>query len=48
MPGITLGVDHPHANNDKPHRCSVTIQDNPTDKDQDYNKADDYFDEDLN
>ena len=36
-------------NNDKPHRCSVTIQDNPADNDdQDYNNVDDYFDEDLN
>ena len=29
-PDIILGVDHPH-NNDKPHRCSVTIQDHPKD-----------------
>ena len=36
-------------NNDKPHRCSVTIQGNPPDNDdQDYNNVDDYFDEDLN
>ena len=36
-------------NNDKPHRHSVTIQDNPADnEDQDYNNADDYFDDDLN
>ena len=36
-------------NNDKPHRHSVTIQDNPADnEDQDYDNADDYFDEDLN
>ena len=36
-------------NNDKPHRGSVTIQDNPADnEDQGYNNVDDYFDEDLN
>ena len=35
--------------NDKPHRRSVTIQDNPADNDdQDYDNVDDYFDEDLN
>ena len=35
--------------NNKPHRRSVTIQDNPADNDdQDYDNADDYFDEDLN
>ena len=35
--------------NDKPHRHSVTIQDNPADNDdQDYDNVDDYFDEDLN
>ena len=37
------------SSNEKPHRCSVTIQDNPEDhEDQDYNNSDDYFDEDLN
>ena len=36
-------------NNDKLHRRSITIQDNPADnEDQDYDNADDYFDEDLN
>ena len=36
-------------NNEKPHRCSVTIQDNPADNDdQEYDNVDDYFDEDLN
>ena len=36
-------------NNDKPHRCSVTIQDNPADnEDQDYDNTDDYFDDYLN
>ena len=36
-------------NNDKPHRRSVTIQDNPADNDdQDYDNIDDYFNEDLN
>ena len=35
--------------NEKLPRCSVTIQDNPEDhEDQDYNNTDDYFDEDLN
>ena len=37
------------CNNDKLHRRSITIQDIPTDnEDQDYDNADDYFDEDLN
>ena len=37
------------CNIEKPHRCSVTIQDNPADNDdQEYNNVDDYFDEDLN
>ena len=36
-------------NNNKPHRRRVTIQDNPADnEDQDYDNADDYFNEDLN
>ena len=36
-------------NNEKPHRCSVTIQDNPADNDdQEYDNIDDYFNEDLN
>ena len=36
-------------NNEKPHRRSVTIQDNPADNDdQEYDNIDDYFDEDLN
>ena len=36
-------------NNEKPHRCSMTIQDNPADNDdQEYDNVDDYFDEDLN
>ena len=36
-------------NDDRPHRRSVTIQDNPDDnEDQDYNNSDDYFNEDLN
>ena len=48
-PGITLGSRSSSHNNDKPHRCSVTIQDNPADnEEQDYDNADDYFDEDLN
>ena len=39
----------PSRNNDKPHRHSVTIQDNPADnEDQDYDNTDDCFDEDLN
>ena len=47
-PGTTLGVDASH-NNEKPHRRSVTIQDNPADNDdQEYDNVDDYFDEDLN
>ena len=37
------------SSNDKPHRHSVTIQDNPADNDnQEYDNVDDYFDEDLN
>ena len=37
------------CNNDKPHRRSITIQDNPADNDnQDNDKVDDYFNEDLN
>ena len=37
------------CNNDKQHRRSVTIQDNPADNvNQDYDNIDDYFDEDLN
>ena len=36
-------------NNERPHRCSVTIQDNPVNNDdQEYDNVDDYFDEDLN
>ena len=36
-------------NNEKPHRCSVTIQDNPANNDdQEYDNVDEYFDEDLN
>ena len=36
-------------NNKKPHRHSMTIQDNPTDSDdQEYDNVDDYFNEDLN
>ena len=37
------------CSNEKPPRCSVTIQDNHEDhEDQDYNNTDDYFEEDLN
>ena len=37
------------CNNDKPHRHSITIQDNSPDNDnQDYDNVDDFFDEDLN
>ena len=36
-------------NNEKPHRHSVTIQDNPADNDdQEYDNVDEYFNEDLN
>ena len=39
----------PSCNNDKPHRCSITIQDSPKDnEDRDYKNSDDYFNEDLN
>ena len=43
-------TDHqPSCNNKKPHRRSVTIQDNPANNDdQEYDNVDDYFDEDLN
>ena len=37
------------CNNEKPHRHSVTTQDNPADNDdQEYNNVDEYFDKDLN
>ena len=46
--GIILEAAHPRSN-EKPHTCSVTIQDNPEDhEDQDYSNSGDYFDEDLN